>query len=855
MKLFRRRGPKGQLIQQTPPASAGRWTGATPPGQSHAVKTRKTNWAAAAAMGTAALLLATFFNAAVLVQPAHAAAPVIVSLTFDDSHVDQVAAAAYMNSKGLHGTFYVPSGFLNSDPVYMNTAQALALQAAGNEIGGHTVTHPDLTLADTAEQQRQICDDRNSLTALGFRITSFAYPFAASSPAIESVVSACGYNSARGLGDILSQNPDSVGLPPAETIPPADPFLTKAPDQVESTWTLQNLEDLTLKAEPGGGWMQYSFHHIGVAGESLSIPTADFNALIDFLAAEQAAGRVTVKTVDQVIGGAVKPLAANGPTPPAPITSGNLLRNPGFETAGSVVGGPPDCWVPGSYGTNTYTTSTVATGHTGTAATQLVMSAYTSGDAKMLPPLDTGQCSPTVTPGHRYTMSAWYTSTAQTQFELYYRMGQGAWHYWTSSPFVLPATTYTQTSWTSPPVPAGATAMSMALTLSSTGTLVTDDYSLTDGLTTPGAFQPITPARLLDTRTSSGPVAPNGTVSFQVGGVNGIPATVSAVTFNLTVANPTSNGFVTAYASGTTRPNASNVNYAKGQIVPNSVTVPVGTDGKVTLFNASVVGTAQLIADVSGYYLSGTVAAPGAFQPIAPTRFLDTRSPTAPPVAAKGTVSFQVGGVSGIPSSVSAVTFNLTVADAKSDGFVTAYASGSAAVPNASNVNYAAGQIVPNSVTVPVGTDGKVALFNASVGTANLIADVSGYYLAGTPTLPGTFQPVAPTRFLDTRTPTPATPATADGTVSFLIGGANGVPTSASAATFNLTVANPTSFGFITAYASGGTLPNASNVNFAKGQIVPNCVTVPIGADGKVNLYNRSNGTTQLIADVSGYFL
>ncbi|MGO4491669.1 polysaccharide deacetylase family protein, partial [Arthrobacter sp. 2YAF22_2] len=130
-------------------------------------------------------MLAALFNSAVLAQPASAASPVIVSLTFDDSHVDQLAAAAYMNSKGLKGTFYIPSGFLNSDPVYMNTAQALALQTAGNEIAGHTVTHPDLTLADTAEEQRQICNDRRALTALGFRITSFAYPFAASSPALE----------------------------------------------------------------------------------------------------------------------------------------------------------------------------------------------------------------------------------------------------------------------------------------------------------------------------------------------------------------------------------------------------------------------------------------------------------------------------------------------------------------------------------------------------------------------------------------------------------------------------------------------------------------------------------------------
>ncbi|BAS17276.1 polysaccharide deacetylase [Arthrobacter sp. Hiyo8] len=94
-----------------------------------------------------------------------------------------------------------------------------------------------------------------------------------------------------------------------------------------------------------------------------------------------------------------------------------------------------------------------------------------------------------------------------------------------------------------------------------------------------------------------------------------------------------------------------------------------------------------------------------------------------------------------------------------------------------------------------------------------------------------------------------------DGTISFQVGGVGGVPATAAATIFNLTVANSTSFGFVTAYPSGAALPNASNLNYATGQIVPNSVTIPIGPDGKVNLYNRSGGTAQLIADVSGYFL
>ena len=362
-----------------------------------------------------------------------------------------------------------------------------------------------------------------------------------------------------------------------------------------------------------------------------------------------------------------------------------------------------------------------------------------------------------------------------------------------------------------------------------------------------GTLIPVAPSRFLDTRKSA-PVGPDSSVSFQVAGVNGIPAQVSAVVFNLTVAEAKSYGFITAYASGTARPNASNLNFNAGQIVPNLVTVPVGSDGKVVLFNRSS-GATQLLADVSGYYLAGTPSAAGAFQAYAPSRFLDTRATAA--VGADSAVSFQVAGIRGIPASVSAVVFNLTVADAKSFGYVTAYASG-ASRPNASNVNFNAGEIVPNLVTVPVGADGKVVLFNRSAGATQLVADVAGYYLAGTPSVAGAFHPVAPSRFLDTRT---ASAVGADSTVSFQVTGTNGIPAKVSAVVFNMTVADAKSFGFITAYPSGTALPNASNENFNAGQIVPNLVVVPVGADGKVTLYNRSSGPTQLLADVSGYFL
>lgn len=368
-----------------------------------------------------------------------------------------------------------------------------------------------------------------------------------------------------------------------------------------------------------------------------------------------------------------------------------------------------------------------------------------------------------------------------------------------------------------------------------------------------GGFVSTPPYRALDSRNGTGgitkAIGPGQTINVKVTGRGGLPSTgVSAAALNITATGPTSFGFITAYAGGSSRPSTSNLNYNAGQTIPNSAVVPVGPDGTINFTNTSS-GTVDLIADTSGYYIQGTPTEAGTFQVISPSRLLDTRNSS--PVGPDSTVSFQVSGVGKIPATVSAVVFNLTVANPKSFGFVTAYASGTSR-PNASNLNFNTGQIVPNLVTVPVGADGKVTLYNRSSGTSELIADVAGYYLAGTPSVTGAFQAITPSRLLDTRSSSPAAP---DSTVSFQVAEAAGIPSQVSAAVFNLTVTSPQSYGFLTAYASGSTLPNASNLNFSTGQTVPNSVNVPVGTDGRIAIYNRSSGASQLIADVAGYFL
>lgn len=471
------------------------------------------------AVGILALTAAGFAAGA---PAAVAAAPTVVSLTFDDGNADQMNAAQILNDNGLKGTFYIPSGSVGTQN-YLTLANLQALASAGHEIGGHTVTHPDLTTLTTDEATRQICNDRVNLSNWGFQVRNFAYPFAAENATIEGIVKNCGYNSARGLGDIKTRF-SCPGCPLAETIPPANPYNTAAPDEEDSSWTLADLQKSVTQAEAAGGWVQLTFHHVAASSaDPLNITPSLLTQFAAWLKGRPAT--TTVKTVDQVIGGSTKPLVS-GPAVPPPPSSGNLVRNPGLET---LAGGTPQCWQTGGYGTNTANFSVVSPGHGGNVAERLVVTNYVNGDAKLLPSLDLGGCSPGVTAGHTYNLAAWYTSTAATQFALYYRTGLGSWVYWTSSPWFGTASAFQKASWTTPPVPSGATGLSFGLNLFSNGTLTTDDYEMYDSATAPTPPPPPPGTNLVKNASLETPGSPTPQC-WQTGGYGTNTAAFSTVT-------------------------------------------------------------------------------------------------------------------------------------------------------------------------------------------------------------------------------------------------------------------------------------------------------------------------------------
>ncbi|HET7724403.1 MAG TPA: hypothetical protein VFK68_07165, partial [Propionibacteriaceae bacterium] len=128
------------------------------------------------------------------------------------------------------------------------------------------------------------------------------------------------------------------------------------------------------------------------------------------------------------------------------------------------------------------------------------------------------------------------------------------------------------------------------------------------------------------------------------------------------------------------------------------------------------------------YVTAGTPTATGTVYLVPPTRVVDTRTglgAQGPVAAGSGVVVTMTGG--SIPSGAHGVFMNLTVTEPSAGGWVAAYPT-QASLPLVSNVNFVAGQTVPNLATVGL-ANGQATLYDGSGGTVQLVADIFGYIL------------------------------------------------------------------------------------------------------------------------------
>jgi hypothetical protein len=119
---------------------------------------------------------------------------------------------------------------------------------------------------------------------------------------------------------------------------------------------------------------------------------------------------------------------------------------------------------------------------------------------------------------------------------------------------------------------------------------------------------PVSPARLLDTRSANstvdgvgaggGVVAAGSVTVVEVAGRGGVPVDAVAAVLNVTVVGPGADGFVAVFPCGQATPNASSVNYRAGVDIANAVIVKLGPGGTACVFSHA---DTHLVADVNGY--------------------------------------------------------------------------------------------------------------------------------------------------------------------------------------------------------------------------------------------------------------
>jgi hypothetical protein len=383
-----------------------------------------------------------------------------------------------------------------------------------------------------------------------------------------------------------------------------------------------------------------------------------------------------------------------------------------------------------------------------------------------------------------------------------------------------------------------------------------------------GMYYPLAPQRLMDTRTGLGgtttAIGPGRVASLQVTGRGGVPTGgVGSVVLNVTVTGPTAGSFLTLYPSGEARPTASSINFPAGWLGSNNVTVKVGADGKVLVYNQS--GSTHVVVDVVGFYASSetvrtSLGTGGQYQRTTPSRLVDTRKESGAIAAGDLTLRYVDLGEATSPR-VKALVLNITAVAPERGGFLSAW-SGTGPVPGSSTVNYGAGKVVPNLAFVATGRCGdcgpgyEVPTFAVYTSQAtNIVVDLVGVVDDGT--LPNglRFTPMSPTRIVDSRSALGTSGAIAAGETRKITAPSTVVTDSTEVLAMNVTAVSPTSGTVLTVWAADAGLakPTASNLNPAAGQIVSNAVMGAIGPNDAFNVHNLM-GSTHLVADVVGRF-
>lgn len=394
-----------------------------------------------------------------------------------------------------------------------------------------------------------------------------------------------------------------------------------------------------------------------------------------------------------------------------------------------------------------------------------------------------------------------------------------------------------------------------------------------------GAFTALaTPVRLYDSRYGPGPrSAANPAV---VSASTAVPAGAIAAAVNVTITGTTASGYATLSRDdgrldypACAMPSAINWTGAS-QTVANAYTTGLSAAGKLKVCIGGY-SSAHVVVDLLGYYAPETTSRPQAiaaetmggpagslFVPIAPRRAYTSIGGDGPLAGGQHrTVNLQAGAPDAIPTTATAVAYNVTVTGTSRSGYLSVAPGGTVAVPAISSINWGGPSLtLSNAAQVGV-VDRALEVFAGGSGSTQFLIDIVGYYAAPADAPNGmVFAPIPPTRSYDSRTAggllagNPTTGGVgAPRTTSTTLGGA--LPAGAKAVAFNLTATGTSGSGYLAIAPETTPVPSTSAVNWmAPGSTVANGSLTGLDAVGRLSTWAGGFKSTQYIVDVAGYF-
>jgi len=375
-------------------------------------------------------------------------------------------------------------------------------------------------------------------------------------------------------------------------------------------------------------------------------------------------------------------------------------------------------------------------------------------------------------------------------------------------------------------------------------------------------FVAVTPCRVVDTRSGTGqfggpPIQGQTYRSFPLPeGICNIPSSAAAYSLNVTAVPQGPLGYLTVWPSGQPQPSVSTLNSLDGRIKANAAIVQAGANGAISVYATN---TTNVVVDINGYFApvsSSTLA----FYPLAPCRVADTRKDTfpsglgSPHLSAMVERDFPVRSSScNIPDTAQAYSFNFTAVPYPALGYPLGYLEvwpkDQKPQHPVSTLNNLTGTIVANAAIVPAGTGGEITVL--ANNDTDLVIDIDGYFAPGCAYCGSlSLYPAAPCRVLDTRLSGGAFSGEINPAVD-VVDSSCGVPSTAEAYVFSVTVVPQGPLGYLTLWPDGQNHPLASTLNALDGAITSNMAILQ-NFDGETNAY--ASGVTQLILDISSYF-